>query len=126
MWPFKKKEIHNPDCYMCADPFNKPGLPKSRCSRLGCNQSAAHVVFHWASGWARFSYLCQECFKEHNAWFYGTNEWGKEPTEGWLFTPPEGVVLLPPIQHEPPAPDPRLMSTQTRTGTIRGCGCNCP
>jgi len=107
MWPFKKKEIHNPDCFMCCELGKRPKV-KGVCSRTGCGLPAKSVVFHTTDGWARWSYLCDQCFKEHNWFFYGKNEFDSPRKEGFLFTPPEGVVILPPIQYE------------------ASCGCNCP
>ena len=112
MWPLKKKKIHNPDCFMCCDFFHPPKVT-GKCNRPGCNNPAEAIIFHfWSKGsGARWSYVCCECEKEHNAWFYGINNWGEAPTKGWLFTPPAGIVVLPPVQYAiPPEPDPILIS----------------
>lgn len=123
MWPFKQKEIHNPDCYMCSEQWYDLKI-KGKCSRTGCNNPAEGIIFHFLSkgSGARWSYVCYPCEREHNAWFYGSNIVG-EDTNGWLFTPPKGVVMLPPAQHAtPPDPDPYLYHCEGH-GTKR---CFCP
>lgn len=78
------REVHNPDCAFCCDFFEWP-RPTGKCSR--CDSTASAVIAHAAAGWRRWSYVCAECFEEHNAWFYGKRTLWTEPADnGWLFT----------------------------------------
>ena len=82
----RKREIHNPDCWFCADWWEPAPLRGSVCSKEGCNKVATCCTAQSETEDGRFvfkrwTYLCREHEDEANSLFFG-----------WLFEQAEAVA----------------------------------